>query len=86
MTIQEYVSKINSRYISGISTEHSYRGDLQNLLESLVPDVMVTNEPSRVACGAPDYLTFRLFHDGVPVDTIILGNIEKGKVIGNTAK
>ncbi len=131
MTIQEYVSKINTRYISGISTEHSYRGDLQNLLESLVPDVMVTNEPSRVACGAPDYiitrknipvgyieakdigadlgnklykeqfdrykaslpnliitdyLTFRLFHEGILVDTIILGTIEKGKVIGNTAK
>jgi hypothetical protein len=49
MTIQEYISKINSRYISGISTEHSYRGDLQNLLESQVPDVMVTNEPYRVA-------------------------------------
>ncbi|MCX6248537.1 MAG: N-6 DNA methylase [Bacteroidetes bacterium] len=131
MTIQEYVSKINTRYTSGISTEHSYRGDLQNLLESLVPDVMVTNEPSRVACGAPDYiitrknipvgyieakdigadldnklykeqfdrykaslsnliitdyLTFRLFHDGVLVDTVILGNIEKGKVIGNTSQ
>jgi hypothetical protein len=131
MTIQEYVSKINARYISGISTEHSYRGDLQNLLESLVPDVMVTNEPSRVACGAPDYiitrknipvgyieakdigadldnklykeqfdrykaslpnliitdyLTFRLFREGVLVDTITLGNIDKGKVIGNSAK
>jgi Type ISP C-terminal specificity domain len=49
MTIQEYVSKLNSRYISGISIEHSYRGDLQNLLESLVSAVMVTNEPSRVA-------------------------------------
>jgi predicted helicase len=131
MTIQEYLNKINSRYISGISTEHSYRGDLQNLLETLVPDVMITNEPSRVACGAPDYiitrknipvgyieakdigadldnktyreqfdrykvslhnliitdyLTFRLFHDGALVDTITLGTIEKGKVIGNKAK
>ena len=44
MSIQDYVSKINARYASGISTEHSYRGDLQNLLESLAPDVMVTNE------------------------------------------
>ena len=130
MTLQEYISKINTRYVSGISTEHSYRGDLQNLLESLVSGVMVTNEPSRVACGAPDYiltrknipvgyieakdigadldskiykeqfdrykaslhnliitdyLTFRLFHDGVLVNTIILGSIEKGKVIGNEA-
>jgi len=59
MTIHEYVGKINTRYISGISTEHSYRGDLQNLLESIVPEVMVTNEPSRVACGAPDYIITR---------------------------
>ena len=59
MSIQDYVSKINARYASGISTEHSYRGDLQNLLESLAPDVMVTNEPSRVACGAPDYILTR---------------------------
>ena len=59
MTIQDYVSRINTRYISGISTEHSYRGELQNLLESLVPDVMVTNEPARVACGAPDYIITR---------------------------
>jgi hypothetical protein len=49
MTIQEYVSKINARYTPCISTGRSYRGDLQNLLESLVPEVMVTNEPSRVA-------------------------------------
>jgi hypothetical protein len=51
MTIQEYISKLNTRYISGISTEHRYRGDLQTLLESLITGVMVTNEPSRVACG-----------------------------------
>jgi hypothetical protein len=56
MTVQEYVDKIHKRYITGISTEHSYRGDLQNLLETLSPDVMVTNEPARVACGAPDYI------------------------------
>ena len=56
MTISEYIDKVNLRYKTGISTEHSYRGDLQNLIESLAPDVMVTNEPVRVACGAPDYI------------------------------
>ncbi|MDO9341561.1 MAG: N-6 DNA methylase, partial [Bacteroidales bacterium] len=56
MTISEYINKLNNRYKAGISTEHSYRGDLQYLLESLATDVMVTNEPSRVACGAPDYI------------------------------
>src|SRR4030042_3306565 len=56
MTIGEYIDKLNARYKTGISTEHSYRGELQNLVESLAPDVMVTNEPTRVACGAPDYI------------------------------
>jgi len=59
MTVQEYLDKIHKRYITGISREHSYRGDLQNLLETLAPDVMVTNEPARVACGAPDYIITR---------------------------
>jgi len=56
MTIQEYIDKVNKRYKTGISTEHSYRGDLLNLLESLTPNVNITNEPSRIACGAPDYI------------------------------
>lgn len=47
--VNQYLTTINSRYKTGISTEHSYRGDLQNLLKELVPDVLVTNEPSRVA-------------------------------------
>lgn len=56
MTLQQYLEHINTRYSTGISREHSYRGDLQNLLESLAPDVLVTNEPARIACGAPDYI------------------------------
>lgn len=56
MNSQNYVDKLNSRYKSGITTEHSFRGDFQNLIESLFPEVMITNEPQRIACGAPDYI------------------------------
>jgi predicted helicase len=56
MTIQEYVDQLNLRYKSGISREHSYRGDLQSLLGDLLPDLLVTNEPSRTDVGAPDYI------------------------------
>ncbi|MCK9399774.1 MAG: N-6 DNA methylase [Bacteroidales bacterium] len=56
MTIQEYLHKINDRYKLGIATEHTYRGDLQSLLETLAPGINVTNEPSRIECGAPDYI------------------------------
>jgi hypothetical protein len=59
MTIQEYLQKIYQLYKSGISTEHSYRPDLRNLLESLLPGIVVTNEPSRIECGAPDYILTR---------------------------
>ena len=45
MTIQEYIETINRRFKAGNATEHSYRGDLQNLLKALVPQVEVTNEP-----------------------------------------
>ena len=56
MTIDQYLDKLNTRFKSGISREHSYRGDLQTLLESLTEDVLVTNEPARIKCGAPDYI------------------------------
>jgi len=57
LTIADYIDRLNTRFKTGISREHSYRGDLQNLLESLADkDVLVTNEPARVACGAPDYI------------------------------
>ena len=59
MTIQSYLDTLNLRYKTGISREHTYRGDLQTLLMSLLPDILVTNEPARVACGAPDYMLTR---------------------------
>ena len=56
MTLEQYVDNINKRYKLGNATEHTFRGDLQTLLESLVPDIRATNEPKRQACGAPDYI------------------------------
>ena len=59
MTIQAYINTLNQRYQTGISREHTYRGDLQSLLMAMLPDILVTNEPARVACGAPDYVLTR---------------------------
>lgn len=67
MTIKEYLENISKRYKTGISREHAYRGDLQLLLESMVPDVLVTNEPARIKCGAPDYIITR---ENIPVGFI----------------
>lgn len=59
MTIQQYLSKVETLYKTGNAREHSYRGDLQNLIMAILPDVLVTNEPARVECGAPDYVLTR---------------------------
>jgi predicted helicase len=56
MTIENYIDNINQRYKLGNATEHTFRGDLQQLLESLVPTIRATNEPKRQSCGAPDYI------------------------------
>lgn len=59
MTIQQYIDNLNKRYKAGISREHSYRGDLQSLISALATGILVTNEPARIACGAPDYIITR---------------------------
>ncbi len=56
MTIEQYIDNINQRYKLGNATEHTFRGDLQQLIESLVPEIRATNEPKRQSCGAPDYI------------------------------
>jgi predicted helicase len=56
MTIHQYLTDLNKEYKTGRATEHSYRGYLQSLIKAIAPDVMVTNEPQRVKCGAPDYI------------------------------
>lgn len=59
MSITEYLAALGKLHASGRATEHSYRGDLQQLLSALCPGITVTNEPRRIACGAPDYILTR---------------------------
>lgn len=40
MTLPQYIEQVQKLYKSGLSSEHSYRGDLKTLLESIVPDRM----------------------------------------------
>ena len=56
MTLNEYIDNISKRYKLGNSTEHTFRGDLQQLIETIVPEIAATNEPRRISCGAPDYV------------------------------
>jgi predicted helicase len=67
MTLDQYVDNINKRFRLGNATEHTFRGDLQQLIESLVPTIRATNEPKRQSCGAPDYI---LTNKDIPVGFI----------------
>lgn len=60
MNLHQYLETIAKRYNSGISSEHSYRADLEGLIRGLVTGVEITNEPSKVTdCGNPDYVITR---------------------------
>lgn len=74
MNLNQYCQILNTRYQTGFSRELTYRGDFQTLLSTLLPEILVTNEPARIACGAPDYI---LTKKDIPV-----GYIE-AKDIGN---
>ena len=74
MTLEDSISKINQRFQLGNAIEHTFRGDLQTLLESIVPKVSATNEPKRIACGASDFV---LTKKNIPVGFI------EAKYIGN---
>jgi predicted helicase len=53
--ITNYISEVNKLFKAGNATEHSYRPALKTLLEALT-NCTATNEPKRIACGAPDYI------------------------------
>ena len=55
--LADYFKKVQAIYLAGNATEHSYRPALQALLEALnASNITATNEPKRIACGAPDYV------------------------------
>ena len=66
MNIKEYIEELNKQYRTGIAREHSYRPALKDLLQSILPKLVVTNEPAHIECGAPDYIITRS-KDHLPV-------------------
>ena len=57
MNLPQYIETIAKRHKTGISSEHTYRADLESLIRELVKGVDITNEPSKVTdCGNPDYV------------------------------
>jgi hypothetical protein len=51
-----YLDEIRKNLANGDATEHTHRPALKKLLESIGKGVMATNEPTRILCGAPDFI------------------------------
>lgn len=79
MTTTEYLAAVKRYYQSGISTEHTFRGILANLIEQLIPHINITNEPKQIDCGAPDYV---LTKKEVPVGFIEAKDIGDSDLLG----
>lgn len=77
--IKNYISEINEQYITGIAREHSYRPALQNLLSTILPKHTITNEPSRINCGAPDFI---IAYSNIPIAYIECKDVNDGDLDG----
>jgi hypothetical protein len=40
MTLEQFLDNINKHYKLGNTTKHTFRGDLQQLIESILPNEM----------------------------------------------
>lgn len=74
--IQSFLQQVTSTHKTGAATEHSYRPALQALFQSLSNDITAINEPKRVACGAPDFISQRPQSISSPE---VLANMMAGK-------
>ena len=72
MDFKTYLARVGSDLKAGNATEHTHRPALQALIESAASDLRATNEPRRIACGAPDYIVSRMGQGG----NVPLGYIE----------
>jgi predicted helicase len=57
--ITQYISELDSKYQTGMAREHAYRSALETLLKTMLPDLIVVNEPARLDCGVPDLILQR---------------------------
>ena len=81
MNIQEYITELDRQYQTGKAREHSYRPALQQLLAAILPDLVVTNEPARSECGAPDFILTRKT-DNLPVAFLEAKDIDDPDLAG----
>lgn len=72
--LKSYLSAVEHALKAGNATEHTHRPALKALIESIDLQVTATNEPKRIACGAPDYIITR---DGLTIGYIEAKDVGK---------
>ncbi|MBQ7421472.1 MAG: DNA methyltransferase, partial [Prevotella sp.] len=82
MEYKDYIKELDRLFQVGNTTEHSFRGTLQAYLSTLLPGFIVTNEPRRFECGAPDYVITKT---GLPVAFLEAKDIDDGDLDGRRA-
>ncbi len=76
--IAAYIKELDRLYLTGLTTEHSFRPALQKLLENLC-QCTVVNEQSHIDCGAPD---LTLLRNNLPIAFVEAKNLEDGDLDG----
>ena len=61
-SITKYLKDVEQAVALGQSTEHTHRPAIKTLIEAMLPGITATNEPGRVACGAPDFAVSNSAH------------------------
>lgn len=82
MDYKDYINELDRLFQVGNTTEHSFRGTLQAYLSTLLHGFVVTNEPRRFECGAPDYV---ITQKGLPVAFLEAKDIDDGDLDGRKA-
>lgn len=57
--ISAYLAALEKEHAKGHATEHTHRPALKKMVEAFREGFTATNEPKRIACGAPDFIVFR---------------------------
>ena len=85
MDLKQYIGELNQQYKTGLAREHSYRPALKDYMQSLLPKMVVTNEPAHFECGAPDYIISRE-KDHLPVFFVEAKDINDSDLDGRNKK
>ena len=81
--VERYIAEVSKQFATGKATEHSYRPALASLLSELLSKYVVTNEPRRIDCGAPDYIISKGGSSNIPVAFVEAKDVNDRDLDGN---